>query len=129
VRHDKSVSSGRLSTFAGSVIVIAGAWHLLQGVATLVNDGRYVGPPNYIYKFELTGWGWIYLVIGVFAVPVGAAVFTGQLWGRVVAILLAGVSVVVNFMFIPWYPLWSVLMIGLDIAVVWALVLYQHRWR
>jgi hypothetical protein len=75
------VSSGRLSTFAGSVIVIAGAWHLLQGVAALVNDGRYVGPPNYIYKFELTGWGWIYLVIGVFAVPVGAAVFTGQLWG------------------------------------------------
>ena len=129
VRHDKSVRSGRLSTFAGSVIVIAGVWHLLQGVAALANDGRYVGPPNYLYKFELTGWGWIYLVIGVFAVPVGVAVFTGQLWGRVVAILLAGVSLVVNFMFIPWYPLWSVLMIALDIAVVWALVLYQHRWR
>lgn len=129
VRHDKSVGSGRLSTFAGSVIVIAGVWHLLQGVAALATDGRYVGPSNYLYKFELTGWGWIYLVIGVFAVPVGVAVFTGQLWGRVVAILLAGVSLVVNFMFIPWYPLWSVLMIALDIAVVWALVLYQHRWR
>lgn len=101
----------------------------LQGVAALANDGRYVGPPNYLYKFELTGWGWIYLVIGVFAVPVGVAVFTGQLWGRVVAILLAGVSLVVNFMFIPWYPLWSVLMIALDIAVIWALVLHQHRWR
>ena len=69
------------------------------GVAALANDPRYVGPSNYIYKFELTGWGWIYLVIGVFAVPVGVAVFTGQLWGRVVAILLAGVSLVLHSQF------------------------------
>ena len=129
VRHGESLNSGRLSTFAGSIIVIAGVWHLLQGVAALANDDTLFDPSSYVYKFELTGWGWTYLVIGVFTVPVGIAVFTGQLWGRVVAILLAGVSLVANFMFIPWYPLWSVLMIVLDVVVIWALVLYQRRWR
>jgi hypothetical protein len=86
--RDALPSYRRLTTVAGLTIIIAGVWHILQGVAALAGDGRFVSPPNYIYKFELTGWSWIYLLLGTFAVAVGFAVFTGQVWGRVAGILL-----------------------------------------
>jgi hypothetical protein len=62
-------------------------------------------------------------------VAVGFAVFTGQVWGRVAGILLAMLSMCVNFVFLPWYPTWSLLMIGLDVAVIWVLVGYQRHWN
>ncbi len=127
--RDALPSYRRLTTVAGLTIIIAGVWHILQGVAALAGDGRFVSPPNYIYKFELTGWSWIYLLLGTCAVTVGFAVFTGQVWGRVAGILLAMLSMCVNFVFLPWYPTWSLLMIGLDVAVIWIFVGYQRHWN
>ena len=118
-----------LTASAGAVVMVSGVWHLLQGVAALLHDNRYASPSNYTYKFTLTGWSWIYLVMGAFILAVGLAVYSGQVWGRVAAILLAMLSMAVNFVFIPWYPLWSLLMIALDVAVICSLVVYQRRWN
>jgi len=129
LQQDSLASARRLTASAGVVVIIAGVWHILQGVAALVHDPRYTSPSNYIYKFQLTGWSWVYLVLGTVGLAVGIAVFTGQVWGRVTAILLALLSMVVNFLFLPWYPLWSMLMIALDVFIIWVLVMYQWRWN
>ena len=129
LQQDSLASARRLTASAGVVVIIAGVWHILQGVAALVHDPRYTSPSNYIYKFQLNGWSWVYLVLGTVGLAVGIAVFTGQVWGRVTAILLALLSMVVNFLFLPWYPLWSMLMIALDVFIIWVLVMYQWRWN
>jgi hypothetical protein len=115
-----------LTIFAGSLMVIAGVWHVLAGIAALFNDKVYVSTPTYIYEFDLTTWGWIHVVLGLLVAGAGVAVLRGQTWGRVVGIVLASLSLIANFLFIPWYPIWSLLIVALDVAVIWALATY-HR--
>lgn len=115
-----------LTVFAGVIMVIGGVWHALVGIAALFNDQLYVSTPRYIYAFDLTAWGWTYLILGVLVALAGVAVFSGQEWARVVGAVLAAVSMLANFMFIPHYPIWSLLVIALDVAVIWALVVYRR---
>ena len=102
-------------------MIIAGIWHALTGIAALVHDNVYITTPQYIYSFDLTGWGWIHLLLGILVAGAGVALLKGQTWARVVGIVLAGLSLIANFLFIPYYPLWSLMIIGLDVAVIWAL--------
>ena len=113
--------------FAAAIMVIAGFWQALAGIAALMQDKVYVTTPGYIYSFDLTGWGWIHLLLGILVVCAGVAVFFGLMWARVVGILLAGVSMIANFLFIPHYPIWSLTIIALDVAVIWALATYRRE--
>ena len=115
------------STFAGVVMVIAGIWHVLQGIAAIAHDHIYVSTPNYLYSFDLTGWGWVHLVLGVVVAAVGVAVLRGQTWAAAMGMILAGLSLLGNFLFIPWYPFWSLLIMALDAAVIYALARYQSE--
>ena len=110
-----------LTVFAATIMMIAGIWHALTGIAALVHDNVYITTPQYIYSFDLTGWGWIHLLLGILVAGAGFAVLKGQTWARVVGIVLAGLSLIANFLFLPYYPLWSLMIIGLDVAVIWAL--------
>ena len=116
-----------LAVFAGSLMMIAGFWQALEGIGALVHDNVYVVTPDYIYSFDLTGWGWIHLLLGILIAGAGFGVLRGQTWGRITGIVLASLSLIVNFLFIPYYPLWSLLIIALDVAVIWALVTYRRE--
>jgi hypothetical protein len=116
-----------LTIFAAVIMVIAGFWQALAGIAALAHDKVYVTTPQYIYSLDLTGWGWIHLLLGILVVCAGVAVFVGQMWARVVGILLAGLSLIANFLFIPHYPIWSLTIIALDVAVIWALATYRRE--
>jgi hypothetical protein len=116
-----------LTIFAASLMIVVGVWHVLVGIAALVKDTVYVSTPNYLYSFDLTGWGWTYLLLGILVGAAGVAVVRGQIWGRAVGIGLAALSLVANFLFIPHYPLWSLLVIALDIVVIWALAVYRRE--
>jgi hypothetical protein len=115
------------STFAGVVMVIAGIWHVLQGIAAIAHDHIYVSTPDYVYSFDLTGWGWIHLVLGVVVAAVGVAVLRGHSWAAAMGMILAGLSLLGTFLFIPWYPFWSLLIMALDAAVIYALARYQSE--
>jgi hypothetical protein len=114
-----------LIVFAGVLMMVAGVWHALAGVGALVNDKVYVSTPGYVYSFDLTGWGWIHILLGVVVAAAGFAVLMRSMWARVVGIVLASLSLIANFMFIPYYPFWSLLIVALDIAVIWALSTYR----
>jgi hypothetical protein len=116
-----------LAMFAGVMMIILGVWQVLAGFAALVHDELYVGTPNYIFAFDLTGWGWVHLLLGVAVAVAGVAVIRGLAWGRWVGIGVASVSIIANFMILPHYPLWSILIIALDVAVVWALCVYRSE--
>jgi hypothetical protein len=110
-----------LTVAAATFLMIAGVWQILAGFAAIVHDDVYVATPNYIYSFDLTVWGWVHLLLGVLLAVAGFAVLKGQMWARVVGIVAASLSLLANFAFIPHYPLWSLLIIALDVAIIWAL--------
>jgi hypothetical protein len=85
-----------LTIFAAVMMVISGVWQALAGIAALVRDTVYVTTPDYIFSFDLTGWGWVHLLLGILAAVAGFAVLQGQTWARVVGIVLAGLSMIAN---------------------------------
>ncbi|MHA6628493.1 DUF7144 family membrane protein [Pseudonocardia sichuanensis] len=111
--------------FAGVIMLALGVYHALAGIAAIVGDEIYVTAPEDVYTFDLTSWGWIHLVLGVLVALAGGAVLSGRLWGRLVGIVVAALSMIANFVFIPYYPIWSLVMIPLCVAVIWALAVYD----
>jgi len=106
--------------FAGTILVIAGTFQALAGLSALLNGAFYVVSDNYAFRVDVTTWGWFHLVLGVVMVAGGAALFAGRSWAGVLAIVVAVVSAIANFLFIPYYPFWSLLVIGLDFWVIWS---------
>lgn len=110
---------------AAIIMVTVGIIQFFQGIAAVAENEVFVTGLNYVYKFDLTTWGWIHIVLGVLVAAVGLALFTGAGWARVSAIVIAAVSILANFLWLPYYPWWSVLIIALDVVVIWALSTWQ----
>ena len=123
----KSPWASGLTVVAATFLVIGGIWHALAGLSAVVHDDVYVATPQYIYSFDLTAWGWIHILLGVLLIVAGIAVLKGQMWARVVGIIMACLSMLANFAFLPHYPLWSILIIILDVGVIWALATYRRE--
>ena len=108
--------------FAAIVMIVGGIFAFFEGLAALLKSGRfYTTVANYPYGGNVKTWGWIVLIVGIIVVLAGFSVMTGALWARIVGIALASLSALANFFFIPFYPFWSLTVIGLDIFVIWAL--------
>jgi hypothetical protein len=108
-------------TFAGVMLIIIGVFQAIAGLVAIFDDNFYVVAQNYTFDVDTTAFGWFHLLLGVLLVVTGFSLFAGQAWATVTAIVLAGVSAIANFFFIPYYPFWSILEIGLAVWVIWAL--------
>ena len=124
--QDSPWASG-LTLFAAAMMMIGGVWHALAGIAALVHDDVYGTTPEYIYSFDLTGWGWIQLLLGILVAVAGFAILKGQIWARFGGIALACLSLIASFLFMPLYPLWALSIIALDVFVIWALTTYRRE--
>jgi len=107
--------------FAAIMMIIVGIFGALEGLAAIIKDGFFVVTPNYYITVSVTTWGWVHLILGIVVALAGFALMSGAMWARIVGILLVGISAIVNFAYIPYYPFWSILIITIDIIVIWAL--------
>jgi len=110
-----------IGIFAGAALLTVGIFQFLEGVAAAAKDDVFVSTRNYVYEFDLTTWGWIHIVVGIVVALVGGAILAGQRWALVAGVVLAMVSALMNFVWLPYYPAWAILIIAFDIAVIWAL--------
>ena len=120
VEGPRAAWAGGLTLFAGVVLFLVGILGMLQGFSAVLKDDVFVAAPNYVYALDLTTWGWIHLLIGLAAMVVAVAVLTLRTWGLVAGIVIAGVSIVSNFLFVPQSDWWALVMIGLGVALIWA---------
>ena len=111
-----------VSVFAGIMLILGGAFEALQAIAAIVNDKYLVVLPNYVYAFDLTVWGWIHLLIGLALVAIGISLLMGQGWARIAGIVVAALAALINFTWLPYSPLWAIVLIAVDVLVIWALV-------
>ena len=110
-----------LTVFAGAMMIMVGVFQAIQGVVALFNDEFFVVGQKWTFSFDITAWGWIHLLVGVLLVTAGFFLFQGAVWARALGVVVVSISAVLNFMWLPYYPLWSMLVIALDVFVIWAL--------
>ena len=129
--HRQNVQSTEMTgwvgwiAFAAVMMILVGIFHGVQGLMALFQDEYFlVSKSGLTVHADYTTWGWIHLIGGIIIVLAGIALFTGRIWARVLGVVLAMISVVVNIGFLAAYPIWSVLMIAVDILVIWALTVH-----
>lgn len=110
---------------AAALLAVVGVLAVLQGFAAILRGPTFVIGFEYVYRVDPNGWGWIHLLLGVAAIAVAIGLFARQRWAAVAAIVVAGLSIVINFMWLPYYPWWSIIVIAIDIFIIWAV----SSWR
>jgi hypothetical protein len=120
-RRATSGWAGGLILFAGLMMIMVGIWQALQGLVAIFENEFYVATRNYLFQFDATTWGWIHLILGLLVAFAGWGLLSGRTWARAVAITLAVLSAIANFLFIPYYPFWSLLIIAVNVVVIWAI--------
>lgn len=112
--------------FASILLMISGFLQALEGIAGVVNSDSKVfvmtHDSTYWLHMNTTSWGWLHLIMGIIVVLAGFGVMYGAVWARTVGVLFASISILVNFAFIPIYPVWAIVLIAVDLIIIWALV-------
>jgi hypothetical protein len=107
--------------FAATMLIMVGVWQVFVGIAAIADDGFLVVVREYTYDIDTTAWGWVHVVLGALVIVTGFFLFTGAAWARGVGIALAAISAINNFIFLPYYPLWAIVVIALDVFIIWSL--------
>ncbi|MFF8598360.1 hypothetical protein ACF065_03710 [Streptomyces sp. NPDC015232] len=110
-----------LTAFAAVMLALAGLLAVFRGISAIAEDEVFVTTPKYVFQFDLTGWGWVHLALGVVAVLVSIGLFMTATWARVTGVAIAGLVIIANFLSLPYYPVWSVVMIAMSGFIIWAL--------
>ncbi|MFJ4863254.1 hypothetical protein [Streptomyces sp. NPDC088748] len=122
VSGDDSGSTGNVGTmFAAVLLLVVGCLAIFQGIAAIAKDDVYARIGSYVFEFDLTAWGWIHLIVGIIVVLTGVGLFAGSNVARGAGIALAALSVILNFMWLPYQPWWSIIIIAIDVWIIWAL--------
>jgi hypothetical protein len=110
--------------FAAIMIMIAGMFQIIAGIVALFKDEFYVLTEKWVFELDVTTWGWIHLLVGVLMLFIGAGILTGNVAARTVGVIIAGLSAIANFAFLPYYPVWAIAVIAIDVAIIWALTVH-----
>jgi hypothetical protein len=117
------------AVFAGVMMMTVGTFQVIQGLVAILDNEFFVITERYAFEFDVTVWGWVHLVMGAVVGIAGYAVFAGLTWARVVGITVATLSAIANFLYLPHYPIWSLLIIALNVTVIWALAVYMRPYQ
>ncbi|MEU5536187.1 hypothetical protein [Streptomyces sp. NPDC020362] len=116
-----------LMLFGAVMLMVAGVIDIFRGIMGIAQDDIFLVTHGYIFRFDLTGWGWVTLILGAVAVVVSLGLFQTAKWARVAGIVIAGLIIIANFLSLPYSPVWSTLMIAFAGLVIWALCVVQPR--
>ena len=115
------VAAHGVQVFAGIMLIMGGAFQVIEAIVAIANDEYLLVLRNYVFSIDLTGWGWIHLLIGLILAAVGVFLLLEKGWARIAGIVVAGISAIINFSWLPYSPWWALLLIAVDILVIWAL--------
>ena len=110
--------------FAAIMMLLIGFFHVIAGLVAIVDDNFYVATKEYVFQFDRTTWGWVHLIFGIVVFLAGLSLFKGAIWARTVGVILGVVSAVVGFAWLPWYPIWGIVIVVIAVSVIWALTVH-----
>lgn len=113
--------------FAGYLMIIAGLFQAIVGLVAIFDPGLYIATDNALWLLDYTQWGWAHFILGIIVTAAGGALLAGRMWGRILAIILAVISALANFAFIWAYPIWSLLIIFIDVMIIYSVAMHGGR--
>jgi hypothetical protein len=119
------VASG-LTLFAAVFMFVGGTFQALEGLAAILNDDFFAAVDDYAYDIDVTAWGWMHLIVGIILALTGLFLLSGSLLARMVALFIVVVAAIINFIHIPYQPLWSIVLLVINGAIIWALLTYPE---
>ena len=118
-----------ITVTAAIILMIAGVFGMIQGIVGVFANDFHVVTQKWLFELDPTVWGWGQIVIGVIAFGAGLGLFFGKVWAQAVAIIVAAFSILANFTWLPYYPMWAVLVIAFDVFVIWAVSAHGSDFR
>jgi hypothetical protein len=118
-------SQGVAAYTAAALLLTSGVLTFLVGVFALSANDLVIAGPGYEYTFQLSGWGWANILTGTVLAAVAVAVFVGATWARVAAIVTTCLAIVVTFLWMPYYPTGSIVLIALDVVAIWGVTTWN----
>jgi hypothetical protein len=115
------------TVFAAALMIFGGAMAIFEGIAAIAKGDVFIATRHYVFEFSLAGWGWVHLILGIVMVVAGFAVLSGALWARFFGVFVAGLGAIANFLWVPYYPLWALTLVAVNVFIVWALCTGMHR--
>ena len=109
---------------AAIMMLVTGIWWLIAGLVAVFEDTFFVVTEDYIFKFDATVWGWIHIGLAVLVMAAAYGLFVAATWARVVGVIMAVLSGLLAFAWIPYYPVWGILFVVASVFVVWALTVH-----
>lgn len=109
-------------TFAGILACMIGVFNIATGFIAIVDDEYYVVGDNQLLIFDLTGWGWFWLIFGAIQLVVGIGILGGNMWARIAGGVLAFLAAFFHMLWLPAFPVWSTIVIALSMLVIYGLV-------
>src|SRR4051794_18317809 len=114
--------------FASCMMLLLGSFQAIEGLVAIFDKGYYaVTEKGLVINLDYTVWGWFHLLLGLVIAVSGIGILSGNLAARTVGVVVAGVSAIVNLLFIEAYPVWSVLVITIDVLVIYALTVHGRE--
>jgi hypothetical protein len=114
--------------FAGILLMVEGTLGVLTGIAGIISNNAYARTGNYVYHFNVNSWGWLHVGLGAVVATAGLALLTtGARWARAVGVAVAALSLIANFIWLPFQPVWAIISIALDTFIIWALCTEHSR--
>ncbi len=118
-----------ITATAGLILMLVGAFGLIQGLVGLVDNDIYSLTNKWLFDLNPTAWGLLHVALGLVAFSAGIGLFLGKVWAQVTAVVVAAFSAVANFAWLPYYPIWAVLVITFDVFVIWAVTVHGSDFR
>ncbi len=115
------------SYFAGFMMMILGGMQAIAGLVAIFKDSFYVVTQSHLLLLDYKQWGWFALILGIIVFFAGLELFRGALWARIVAIILVGMSLLANMAFVDAYPIWSIMIMIVDVLIIYALLVHGHE--
>lgn len=115
--------------FAGIILIVRSIFQGFFGVVALSKDDFYVVTQKQLAVFDFTAWGWVHIALAIILLTAGFSLFSGGMWGRIVACFAASLSLIANLIFLPAYPIWGIAAILLDVLVLYAILVHGDEAR
>ena len=122
--NEKSSWAVGWTAFAGIMMVVLGLWWIIAGLVAIFEESFFIITEEWIFKFDVTAWGWIHLLLGLVVLFAGYGLFVAASWARVVGVIVAVIAGVIAFSWMPYYPVWGVLLVVASVAVIWAITVH-----
>jgi hypothetical protein len=108
------------------MLMILATLNVIDGIAAVSDSTFFVANAKFVVS-NLNTWGWVLIVCGLTQGLVALGVWARVGGVRWIGVAIASVNAIIQLLFIPAYPFWSLCLFTLDILVIYGLIAHGKR--